>query len=66
MNATARLQSLAGFREILIMDSAKAALGDLAAPIRDARFEGPLESPVKNVARPLQYYRLGFPGLPSK
>ncbi|MCC6995157.1 MAG: adenylate/guanylate cyclase domain-containing protein [Deltaproteobacteria bacterium] len=61
MNATARLQSLAGFREILIMDSARDALGDLAAPIRDARFEGPLEAPVKNVARPLTYYRITSP-----
>jgi adenylate cyclase len=66
MNATARLQSLAGFREILIMDSAKAALGDLASPLHDAAFEGPLESPVKNVARPLAYYRLRFPHLTTK
>jgi adenylate cyclase len=61
MNATARLQSLAGFREILIMDSAKEALGDLDPGLREASFEGPAESPVKNVAKPLRYFRVKFP-----
>jgi adenylate cyclase len=66
MNSTARLQSLAGFREIMIMESAKDALGELDPHIRDASFEGPVESPVKNVAKPLRYYRLKFPEMMKK
>ncbi len=61
MNATARLQSLAGFREILVMDSARDVLGNSADGLKDAAFEGPIESPVKNVAKPLRYYRVRFP-----
>jgi class 3 adenylate cyclase len=59
MNQTARLQSLGGFRETLVMASALeavAALGD--AELKALRF-GPLEeTPVKNVAQPLRYARL--------
>ncbi len=57
MNQTARLQSKGGFRETLIMDSARAALqkAGLAAGLR---FEGPFETEAKNVAKPLRYYRL--------
>jgi class 3 adenylate cyclase len=59
MNSTARLQSLAGFREILLMESGMNALEP--GVFSDAAFEGPVESPVKNVAKPLRYYRLKFP-----
>lgn len=62
MNQTARLQSLAGFREILLMDSARENLAQSAdASLRDATYEGPAESPVKNVAKPLRFYRVKFP-----
>ena len=61
MNATARLQSLAGFREILVMDHARDAMGNDTEGLKDAAFEGPIESPVKNVAKPLRYYRVRFP-----
>lgn len=62
MNQTARLQSLAGFREILLMDSARDVLSQSAeASLRDATYEGPAESPVKNVAKPLRFYRVKFP-----
>ena len=64
MNSTARLQSLAGFREILLMESGKDALDPKA--IGDAQLEGPIESPVKNVAKPLRYYRLKFPEMTKK
>ncbi len=59
MNQTARLQSLAGFRETLVMDSVYAALAGSEEPFfRGLRF-GPLtETPVKNVAQPLRHYRL--------
>ncbi|ATB45690.1 adenylate/guanylate cyclase domain-containing protein [Corallococcus macrosporus] len=59
MNQAARLQSLAGFQETLVMDSVHDAL----AGAEDAFFQGlrfgPLtETPVKNVAQPLRHYRL--------
>ena len=59
MNQTARLQSLAGLRETLVMDSVYAALAGSEEPFfRWLRF-GPLtETPVKNVAQPLRHYRL--------
>ncbi|MCE9669357.1 adenylate/guanylate cyclase domain-containing protein [Myxococcus stipitatus] len=59
MNQTARLQSLAGFRETLVMASAKEALAESReATARALRF-GPLtETPVKNVAQPLRHHRL--------
>ncbi|HZI13449.1 MAG TPA: adenylate/guanylate cyclase domain-containing protein [Myxococcus sp.] len=54
MNQTARLQSLAGFRETYVMESARQALADST----ELRF-GPLrETPVKNVAQPLRYHSL--------
>ena len=62
MNQTARLQSLAGFREILIMDSARdVVVQSKDTSLRDATYEGPAESPVKNVAKPLRFYRAKFP-----
>jgi class 3 adenylate cyclase len=59
MNQAARLQSLGGFRETLVMESAHRAL--VAAPdgAPEGLAFGPLqETPVKNVAQPLRYRRL--------
>lgn len=59
MNQTARLQSLGGFRQTLVMDSARKAIEGLADPeLKDVRFGELLETPVKNVAQPLRYYPL--------
>jgi hypothetical protein len=59
MNQTARLQSLGGFRETLIMESAKLALQDCPDADMQALTFGPLtETAVKNVALPLRYYPL--------
>lgn len=59
MNQTARLQSLGSFRETLVMDSARQALERSTDPAVRALAWGPLaETPVKNVAQPLRYYRL--------
>jgi class 3 adenylate cyclase len=59
MNQTARLQSLGGFRETLLMDSARTALSQSQAPWAQALKFGPLaETPVKNVGAPLRYYKL--------
>ncbi len=57
MNQTARLQSKAGFRESLIMASAKEAMQKTGL-VRGLRFEGPFEAEAKNVAEPLRYFRL--------
>jgi len=57
MNQTARLQSKAGFRETLVMDSAKDAI-QKAGLAKGLRFEGPYETEAKNVAKPLKYFRL--------
>ena len=54
MNATARLQCLAGFREVLAMESVVHALGDLGEP-HGYRFGELTETPVKNVSKPLRY-----------
>jgi adenylate cyclase len=59
MNSTARLQSLGGFRETLIMESARTALAGLDDPELTALHFGPVaQTPVKNVAQPLRYYKL--------
>ncbi|MEW6435069.1 MAG: adenylate/guanylate cyclase domain-containing protein [Myxococcota bacterium] len=59
MNQTARLQSLGGFRETLVMDSALEAIKALGDAELDALRFGPMqETPVKNVAQPLRYARL--------
>jgi adenylate cyclase len=59
MNQTARLQSLGKFREILLMESARQALEKSEDPFCRGLEYGPLEeTPVKNVANPLRYYRL--------
>ena len=57
MNQAARLQSRAGFREILVMASARAAMLKYGKAAGLA-FEGPFETEAKNVARPLRYFRL--------
>ena len=67
MNQTARLQSLAGFREILVMDSARDSLVQSQdAALRDVTYDGPAESPVKNVAKPLRFYRVKLPEMKKK
>jgi class 3 adenylate cyclase len=59
MNQTARLQSLGGFRETLVMESVHQALAGCEDPqIRALRFGALEETPVKNVAQPLRYHRL--------
>ncbi|WP_141621285.1 adenylate/guanylate cyclase domain-containing protein [Myxococcus sp. AB036A] len=59
MNQTARLQSLAGFRETLVMDRVHDALVGSDEPFFQGLRFGPLtETPVKNVAQPLRHYRL--------
>jgi hypothetical protein len=59
MNQTARLQSLGGFRETLVMESAHAALLASGDPQLVGLAFGPLqETPVKNVASPLRYRKL--------
>ncbi len=59
MNQTARLQSLAGFRETLVMESVREALEGSEDPLIRSLTYGPLrETPVKNVAKPLRYHAL--------
>lgn len=59
MNQTARLQSLAGFRETLVMESVKQALEGSEDPFIQRLGYGELtETPVKNVARPLRHHQL--------
>ncbi len=59
MNQTARLQSLGAFRETLVMDSAMKAIATSNDPALAGLKFGPLvETPVKNVAQPLRYYKL--------
>ncbi|TQF16419.1 adenylate/guanylate cyclase domain-containing protein [Myxococcus llanfairpwllgwyngyllgogerychwyrndrobwllllantysiliogogogochensis] len=59
MNQAARLQSLAGFRETLVMASAREALVGSREPfVQRLRFGALAETPVKNVAQPLRHYRL--------
>jgi adenylate cyclase len=62
MNSTARLQSLGGFREILVMESVKQALQQSRDPALLGLSYGELtETPVKNVAQPLRHHRLLAP-----
>jgi adenylate cyclase len=59
MNQTARLQSLGAFRETLVMKEAWEASLPLKDPALAKYTIGALdETPVKNVAQPLRYYRL--------
>ncbi|OGR96928.1 MAG: hypothetical protein A2016_05675 [Elusimicrobia bacterium GWF2_62_30] len=57
MNQTARLQSKAGFRDILVMEGTKEAL-EKARLAKGLRFEGPFEAEAKNVSKPLRYFKL--------
>lgn len=54
MNETARLQGRAGFRRILVMESVRKALKSRP----ELKFEGPFNARVKNVGKPLVYWRL--------
>ena len=57
MNQAARLQSLGGFRETLVMDSVREALaGTQDAQLQSIAYGELREQAVKNVARPLRYY----------
>jgi class 3 adenylate cyclase len=56
MNNTARLQTLAGFRETLAM----ASFCELVEGARGVIFSPEMEAPVKNVKLPLRYRRLTF------
>ncbi len=59
MNQTARLQSLGGFRETLVMAPVHDAVKASADPELAALHYGSLEeTPVKNVAQPLRYYKV--------
>ena len=59
MNQTARLQSLGSFRETLVMKEAWEAASPLKDPALAKVTIGALEeTPVKNVAQPLRYYKL--------
>jgi class 3 adenylate cyclase len=57
MNATARLQSEASFREILVMENTVRILENESLA-GDFRFEGPHEASVKNVQDPLKFFKL--------
>ncbi|MDQ3262113.1 MAG: adenylate/guanylate cyclase domain-containing protein [Myxococcota bacterium] len=63
MNQTARLQSLGGFRETLVMEPLRRALETSEDPaMRALQYGERMETPVKNVAQPLRYFRLIPPG----
>lgn len=69
MNATARLQSLAGFREALAMESlceavrgAREGVDDF---VRGVQFGELRETPVKNVKQPIRYRKIVFPAGPT-
>jgi adenylate cyclase len=62
MNQTARLQSLGGFRETLVMEPVRQVLEATADGGLKALRYGPLaETAVKNVAQPLRYHTLKKP-----
>ena len=59
MNQTARLQSLGSFRETLVMESAKSAVEKSnETDLKALKFGPVVETPVKNVAQPLRYFKL--------
>ena len=61
MNATARLQSLATFRETFCMESVYQALATRPEGLpRGMHFGDVLETYVKNVTRPLAHRRVTF------
>jgi hypothetical protein len=57
MNATARLQALAGFRQIFVMQSAVDAVQALPDG-KALQFSPSAETAVKNVQKPLRYAEL--------
>ena len=57
MNETARLQSQAGFRETVVMDSVHRVL---KGRVPGAKFSPLMKAKVKNVDRPLKYYKLSL------
>ena len=62
MNATARLQSLAGFREAFAMESlCEAVRGADDELVRRVELGELRETPVKNVKLPLHYRQVVFP-----
>jgi adenylate cyclase len=59
MNQTARLQSLGGFRETLLMDTVRDVLQQTKDPtLRALQYSSLIETAVKNVEKPLRYYRV--------
>jgi class 3 adenylate cyclase len=59
MNQTARLQSLGAFRETLVMEPVRELLSKSSDPaLQKLKFGELQETPVKNVAQPLRYFRL--------
>lgn len=63
MNNTARLQSLAGFREIFVMDHLKEIIEQSSDPFSEKIvFKSLQKTLVKNVAEPLEYYGIEFIG----
>ena len=57
MNNTARLQGVAGFREVLVMDEMRKVLAEAKSPLIDKLTWGELGSQeVKNVQDPLRFY----------
>lgn len=62
MNNCARLQGVAGFREILLAREAYEALEEFRDQpfLRGLTFEGPREAKVKNVAHPLVFHSVTF------
>jgi adenylate cyclase len=61
MNNTARLQSLAGFRETLVMDTVSDAIDRLGiAAELGVQLGEPRETAVKNVKHPLRYRQVTF------
>ncbi|MBI3564259.1 MAG: adenylate/guanylate cyclase domain-containing protein [Elusimicrobia bacterium] len=57
MNETARLQAQAGFSELVVMEDTVAALRR-GGQTRGLAFAGPFEAKVKNVGRPLRFFRV--------
>ena len=63
MNAGARLQSLAGYREAFAMESlCEAVRGSGDDFVRRIAFSELRETPVKNVKEPIRYRKVVFPG----
>ena len=57
MNETARLQAQAGFRETVVMDNVYRVL---KGRVRGAKFSPLIKAKVKNVDRPLKFYKISL------